>query len=93
MPGKAILTSTRERDKMPPKELRDMVVQPAENGGASIVHRFTHYEHPDEMHVFGENDGKEFVAHLAKHTGIKVKGLDLNEESQDDDNEPIAPKK
>ena len=60
--------------KKMPKVLEHIQLMPAENGGVAAEHRFTHYEHKPEMHVFGANEGGKLMAHLQHHLGIKMPG-------------------
>jgi hypothetical protein len=55
----------------PAKVLDHMRVKEAENGGHTIEHRFTSFEHEPETHVFGEGQGEEMMMHVAKHMNVK----------------------
>lgn len=55
-----------------PKELEHVRLTPAENGGVSVEHHFTHYDYKPEMHVFASGQQKELMAHLEKHLGMSV---------------------
>jgi len=67
------------------KELDSMTISPAKNGGHTIRHSYKAQpvmrkgsmsgglgmDYPQsEEHVFGPNDGKKALAHIAKHLGI-----------------------
>lgn len=67
------------RDRTPKKEFSHLEVTPGKNGGVTVMHHFTSYEHKPEPHIFGESEGKEALAHIAKHAGIKA------ETPEDDD--------
>lgn len=56
--------------KKPPKKLDHMRVEEAENGGHTVTHHFTHYEHNPEQHVFGKGEGNELLMHIAKHGNV-----------------------
>ncbi len=68
-------------DKRP---LRSMEIEPAENGGHTVTHRFKSTPNPStkgsiaeiyhepETHVFGEGQEKELMAHVANKLGIKA---------------------
>ena len=60
--------------KKMPKELDHLRLTPAENGGVSVEHNFTHYEHKPEMHVFAANQNAELMSHLKKHLGMENVG-------------------
>ena len=72
---------TRQERGMAPKaakkELEHIRVAEAENGGHTVHHHFTSFEHPPEgPHIFPEMEGKHPVVkgslfhHLAKHLNI-----------------------
>ena len=63
-------TAMPKRSNKPAKVLEHMRVMPAENGGVSVEHHFTHYDHKPEMHVFGAGDGEGFKAHMMEHSGM-----------------------
>jgi hypothetical protein len=67
---KEVAATEPPRHKIPPKELEHIRLTPAENGGVSAEHHFTHYEHKPEMHVFASGQHKELMAHLQKHLGM-----------------------
>lgn len=59
-----------------PKVMKELVASRAANGGHVITHRF-HNDGPGpyiepEDHVFGQDQGAEALAHIAKHLGIKA---------------------
>lgn len=56
--------------KKPAKVLDHLKIQEAENGGHTITHHFTSYEHEPETHVFGKEQGEEAMMHIAKHANI-----------------------
>lgn len=53
-------------DKKPKKELRHLVVKPAENGGCIVSHVFNHYDYPDEEFVFGKSEKQKAMEHIGK---------------------------
>lgn len=68
---------SRQKRKLPPKELSHIELKEAENGGHVATHHFTSYEHRPEENVFGEGDGAALVNHLIKAAnikGVKVSG-------------------
>jgi hypothetical protein len=56
------------------KELEGITIKKSANGGLSIEHRFTRFEHPPEIHVFAADQGENLRAHLEKHLGISLPG-------------------
>ena len=66
---------------MAEKEIRRMVIEPAENGGHVVSHEYKpiqregrygmneSYVEP-EKHVFGADQGHEMLAHVANHLAI-----------------------
>ena len=66
---------------MAKKEIRSIEIEPAENGGHTVTHRYkdmqrdgkhgmvSNYIEP-EHHVFGPEDGHEMLAHVANHLEI-----------------------
>ena len=66
---------------MAKKEIRRMVIEPAENGGHTVTHDYkevtregkhgiqSSYVEP-EKHVFGADEGHEMLAHVANHLQI-----------------------
>lgn len=63
------------------KEIRRIEIEPAENGGHTVVHHFKEtmregkhgqmpQYHEPERHVFGEDEGHEMLAHVANHLEI-----------------------
>ena len=80
-----------KRSNKPPKVMEHMRIMPAENGGVSVEHHFTHYDHKPEMHVFGAGDGKKFVAHVMKHSGMKdTEEAEDAGDKEEEGNEPEA---
>ena len=60
--------------KKPAKELMHGELKEAENGGVTMEHHFTSYEHKPELHVFGSDEGHKLAAHIEEHFGIKMPG-------------------
>lgn len=72
----------------PKKQLEEMRIRPAENGGHLITHEFKrsmkseklgdigYSRPPSEEHVFGPQDGAKMMAHISKHLGRPMKGSD-----------------
>ena len=66
---------------MAKKEIRRLVIEPAENGGHTVSHEYKpmqregrhgmteSYVEP-ERHVFGADEGHEMLAHVANHLDI-----------------------
>lgn len=62
------------------KEIRSMEIEPSENGGHTVTHRFKEmpsrnvgmqsYQEP-EHHVFGPDEHEDMMAHVAHHLGVK----------------------
>jgi hypothetical protein len=57
--------------KKPAKKLASMEVEEAKNGGHTVTHRFTSYEHKPEQNVFGKEEGNEMLQHIAKHAHVE----------------------
>lgn len=58
------------RERKEPKVLDYVQVKGAENGGATVEHHFTSYEHKPETHVFGKEDAKTMADHVSKAVGM-----------------------
>jgi hypothetical protein len=69
---KSDVMASTPKSKKQAKILEHIRVSEAENGGHSVEHHFTSYDHPPETHVFGSDEGHKLVAHLAKHAHIKL---------------------
>lgn len=54
-------------DAKPKKELSHIVVRKGEKGGHVIEHHHTDMAHEPETHIFGQQEGPEAHAHIAKH--------------------------
>jgi hypothetical protein len=54
----------------PKKVLDHLEVKEAENGGHTVTHHFTSYEHAPEVHAFGPAQGEEAMLHIAKNANI-----------------------
>lgn len=63
---------SRQRRKLPPKELDHIAIKQSENGGHVVTHHFTSYEHKPEEYVFAGGDGTKLVQHLKKAAGVKL---------------------
>lgn len=93
MVGKPMLTSNSHERKAP-KVLKEIAIMQGENGGHIVEHRFEHYEHPAEPHVFGKSEGPEAIQHIAEHAKIDIGKLDLEHESEPEHGtEEVAPAK
>jgi hypothetical protein len=62
---------------MGPKILRHLKVEKGTAGGHVVTHVFEYNhgpgrDHPDEAYPFGDGQGAEVLAHIAKHLGIKA---------------------
>jgi len=62
--------SAADRPRKEPKVLDDLRVKGAENGGATVEHHFTSYEHKPETHVFGKDEGDALAQHVLKAVGM-----------------------
>ena len=74
------------------KEIRRMVIEPAENGGHTVSHEYNpiqregrhglneSYVEP-EKHVFGADEGHAMLAHVANHLAIPESGEKESEET------------
>jgi hypothetical protein len=80
---KEVAAAEPPRHKTPPKELDHIRLTPAENGGVSAEHHFTHFEHQPETHVFAAGQHKELMAHLSKHLGISMPGKSKTESAEE----------
>lgn len=69
---KSDVMASTPKSKKQAKVLEHIRISEAENGGHSVEHHFTSYDHPPETHVFGAGDGHALVKHLAKHAHIKL---------------------
>jgi hypothetical protein len=72
---------------MPPKEIRSVEIEKAENGGHTVTHRFKQsldgpYHESEGPHVFGADEGKKLMEHLTKHLGVKVEAPDTEVENE-----------
>ena len=50
------------------KEISEVAIRPAENGGHTVSHRFEHSDggyHEPEEHVFGKGEHEKMLAHVA----------------------------
>ena len=80
---------------MAKKEIRRIVIEPAENGGHTVTHEYKpmqregkhgvqeNYVEP-EHHVFGADEGHKMLAHVANHLNIPVTDTTENEEDPQD---------
>lgn len=85
---KAMSAPRQMKSKMPPKELAEIRLKPAEGGGVAAEHHFTSMEHKPEMHVFAAHEGAKLAAHLGTHMGIKgMAAGDLGKAENEDDAE------
>jgi len=85
MPSDVVATTHKE--KKLPKVLEEISMKKGKTGGHVLTHRFTHYEHAPETHVFGDGDGEKLMQHLSKHMGVK-----LDAEAQAGTEENVAAK-
>jgi hypothetical protein len=69
MAGKEIRSATKEPGK-PPKVFSHLTVTPGAEGGVSVEHHFTSYEHKSEMHPFGASEGKQALQHIGAACNI-----------------------
>ena len=58
------------------KELRHIELKKAANGGVIAEHFHNTYDGLAKPHAFGANEGAKLAAHLEKHLGIKMKGVE-----------------
>lgn len=72
--AKSIAADMPPAPRKMPKVLEHVQLTKAENGGVVAEHRFTHYEHKPETHVFAGGDGHKLAAHIEQHLGIKMPG-------------------
>ena len=70
MPSDVVATTHKE--KKLPKVLESIEMTKGKTGGHVLKHRFTHYEHAPETHVFGTDEGQKLMEHLGKHMGVKL---------------------
>ena len=80
---------------MAKKEIRRMEIEPAENGGHTVTHSYKpmqregkhgmqeSYMEP-EHHVFGADEGREMLTHVANHLSIPVTDTTINKEDPKD---------
>lgn len=79
------LSAKAKPRKAGPKELRSIEIEKGEGGGHTVTHRFKQndggpYHESEGPHIFGESEGKQLMAHLVEHLGIKVGGESGEEE-------------
>lgn len=67
-----VMAATPKQRKMA-KRLDHIRITESENGGHSIEHHYTSYEHPPEMHVFGKGESQAAHEHIAKHMNMPLK--------------------
>jgi hypothetical protein len=79
MPSDVAATSHKSRKL--PKVLESIEMKKGESGGHVLTHRFTHYEHAPETHVFGASEGAKLVAHLGQHMGLDTAAAAGTEEN------------
>lgn len=72
--AKEVAATAPTAPRKQPKVLSHGELREAENGGVTLEHHFTNYEHKPEVHVFGDGDGHKLAAHIEKHFGIKMPG-------------------
>lgn len=63
---------SRQKPKLPPKELDHIKLIEGEDGGHVVEHHFTSYEHKPESYPFGDSDGQKLIDHLKEHAHIKI---------------------
>jgi hypothetical protein len=84
---KQMRTAKGERHEAP-KVLHHIEVKEAENGGHVVSHHFENkgmgYHDPEE-HVFGADEGKQAMEHIA--SAANIKGEPADEEEQDESEE------
>ena len=56
------------------KQLREIVLRKADNGGVVAEHRMSSFDGKDPVHAFGADEGHKLAAHLTKHLGMKIPG-------------------
>lgn len=61
------LSHEPEKDITPPKDIHEMHVRKADNGGFIVKHIHKHFEHPPEEHVHSDMDSLH--DHLEQHWG------------------------
>lgn len=71
--GKAKETMPVE-PRAPKKELLEMRLRKAKNGGVVVEHQMTTYDGKPEIHAFGGDEGHKLAAHVEKHMGITMPG-------------------
>jgi len=86
---KSDVMAATPKQKKAAKVLDHMRITQSENGGHSIEHHFTSYDHPPEIHVFGAGESMAAHEHIAKHAKMPLK---LDAEAQAGTEENVAAK-
>lgn len=71
---KSDVTASTHKERKPKKVLSHIEVHEGENGGHTVKHIHTSYEHPPEDHVFGAGQGGEMLAHVGKTMNVEDLG-------------------
>lgn len=75
------VTATTHKSRKPPKIIEHIRLSPGTNGGVTVHHHFTHYEHPPEgPHIFAADEGKKLASHLSKHLSMASLGGESEQE-------------
>lgn len=75
------MASVGKKTRKPAKKLSHVEIHEAENGGHTIRHHFTSYEHPPEEHVFGKGESMNAHKHLAEHLSMPMTDVGAGEGS------------
>lgn len=75
MPSYGAAVTQAKSGKKVKKELSHVEVREAENGGHSVTHHFTSFEHEPETHVFGKDEGPNVLHHVAEAVNIDPKTM------------------
>lgn len=82
MAREADTVATTHKERKPPKVLSHLEIHEAENGGHTVRHHFTHYEHAPEEHVFGANESQAAHEHIASAVNMPMEGAGEEPEAE-----------
>jgi hypothetical protein len=69
-----VAEAAAQRPKAGKKVLDEVSIKRSMDGGHVITHRYQGYQHDPRPYNFGPGDGARAAAHLARHTGLPMKG-------------------
>jgi len=75
--------ASTHKERKPKKVLSHIEIHEAENGGHTIRHHFTHYEHAPEEHVFGKGESMKAHEHIASAMNMPMKDVGAGEDDEE----------